>query len=222
MLDTGSSHPQMTTAILALNTKWDYYLHGTNMEQNLWKKDSAWCLRFDNISIAFLSQLYRENGIKWGVKIIKDVWDKRAQWLYSVWAGLEKVTEHDVKVKREDFLRNLQAYKNTPYKMWGKDKNGIDCSRLIFESLKPIFGDFSGEICAEDFSRSSQAIEAKDAQVGDFVLLNSENGIANHIAVITALSPDLKIIGASSSEWKVTESIMNYKNPLFHKNSYIQ
>jgi hypothetical protein len=106
--------------------------------------------------------------------------------------------------------------------MGGKDKNGIDCSRLIFESLKPIFGNFSGEICAEDFSRSSQEITAKDAQIGDFVLLKNENGIAHHIAVITAIEPTIKIIDASSIQGKVLESTMNFKKPLFYKNSYIQ
>jgi len=105
--------------------------------------------------------------------------------------------------------------------MGGKDRNGIDCSRLIFESLKPVFGDFSGEICAEDFTRANPKIEKKDAQIGDFVSLKSGNGIANHIGVITSTTPEIRIIQASQSNGKVVEGRINYQYPLFYRNSYI-
>jgi len=61
MIDWTSSHAQMTTAVLALNTNSCHYLHGTNKEHNLGTPDSGWCIRFDNVSIAFLSLLYEKN-----------------------------------------------------------------------------------------------------------------------------------------------------------------
>jgi|GEM_PF-7086393 len=106
--------------------------------------------------------------------------------------------------------------------MGGKDRDGIDCSRLIFESLKPIFGDFTGEICAEDFTRKCIKIERSDAKIGDFVALKSNNGITNHIGIITTITPEMKIIQASQSDRKVIEGEMDYQNPLFYKNPYIQ
>ena len=55
---------QMTTAILAMNMGPNIYFHGTNKEQNLGTKDSAGCIRMDNISIAFLSTFFENIGIK--------------------------------------------------------------------------------------------------------------------------------------------------------------
>ncbi len=63
MIDWDGS-AQMTTAILAMNMDQNIYFHGTNKEKNLGTKDSAGCIRMDNISIAFLSTFFENNGIR--------------------------------------------------------------------------------------------------------------------------------------------------------------
>ena len=63
MLDWDSS-AQMTTAILSMNMGKNIYFHGTNKEKNLGRKDSAGCIRMDNISIAFLSTFFETQGIR--------------------------------------------------------------------------------------------------------------------------------------------------------------
>lgn len=52
------SGAQMTTAILSMDTPGNIYFHGTNKEKNLGKKDSAGCIRMDNLSMAFLSTFF--------------------------------------------------------------------------------------------------------------------------------------------------------------------
>lgn len=64
MLDWKESHPQMTTAILPLSMPGDTYLHGTNKEAKLGKRDSGGCIRMDNVSIAFLSILLEDYWIR--------------------------------------------------------------------------------------------------------------------------------------------------------------
>jgi cell wall-associated NlpC family hydrolase len=34
---------------------------------------------------------------------------------------------------KEDFIKGVRNFCDTKYKMGGTDKDGIDCSRLIFE-----------------------------------------------------------------------------------------
>lgn len=64
MIDLEEWHAQMTTAILALDTEKNYYFHGTNKEKDLGKQESWWCIRMDNISIAFLSTVFKNYGIE--------------------------------------------------------------------------------------------------------------------------------------------------------------
>lgn len=70
-IDWDNEKALMTTAILALQTEWSYYLHGTNKENNLGNNTSHGCVRFDNVSIAFLSKVYENDSENFYVTIEK-------------------------------------------------------------------------------------------------------------------------------------------------------
>lgn len=219
MIDFDESHAQMTTAILALNTEWDYYFHGTNKEKDLGKQVSWWCIRMDNVSIAFLSTLFEKKWIT-KITIIDNIGGKEAHWLYDSWHTLSDIQTSRQTMDLQTFLNNLRSFKGTRYKMGWKDKKWIDCSRLPFESLRWIFPQFNWEICAEDFTRTCPQINKRDLQVGDFVMLKRGDK-AHHMAVITRIGPQIRIIEASSSENEVIEHNMPFDEPIYYKNIYV-
>jgi len=122
--------------------------------------------------------------------------------------------------KTETMLHTANEYLSTPYKYGGVDKNGMDCSGLIWTSFKRV--DITLPRTTKEQSNFGKAVELGKAEEGDLVFFatNSKNrSEINHVGIITRKKNNILYFIHSSIKLGVVENNLSekYYNDCFIK-----
>ncbi len=136
--------------------------------------------------------------------------------------NFDKISQNDdkkaqtVQSSRLNFINEAYKYLNTPYKYAGVDKNGIDCSGLIYrcalDSLDKAMPRSSTGIA--DFVKR---IENADIQPGDLLFFNTFGNKVSHVAIYIG---DGEFIHSASAGSK-TGVILSSLTENYWKNCYL-
>ncbi len=106
---------------------------------------------------------------------------------------------------RNVVVHSAQKYLGAPYKYGGTDRNGYDCSGLMFNVFKTV--DILLPRTSVNQFRHGKRIEWKEAQIGDLIFF-TQKGKINHVAVVTKKSKrELWVIHSTTSKGVITENI---------------
>ncbi|MDC1534631.1 C40 family peptidase [Flavobacteriaceae bacterium] len=116
-----------------------------------------------------------------------------------------------------NFLNTVNSYTGTPYRMGGTNKNGIDCSGLIYRGLQS--NGYKGErLNAQGLAQSGRLIANRESlRAGDLVCFTNTTGaskLVHHIAIY--LGNNKFLHAPSSGKFVSKESLNNpYWSPKF-------
>lgn len=98
--------------------------------------------------------------------------------------------EGDRDKKTKELLAEAYSYKSTKYKSGGTDKNGMDCSGLVFTSFKKI--GISLPRVSYEQSKVGNPVKNDEAEKGDLIFFETSGkakGI-NHVGIVTKKEAD--------------------------------
>ena len=97
------------------------------------------------------------------------------------------------------FVKKCKKYMGTPYKYGGNDKNGIDCSGLVYNNLRElnvVFPRISHQQAAV-----FKEVKVNKARKGDLIYFVTAGDRINHTGVvISKKGSDIRFIHASTSK----------------------
>lgn len=76
------------------------------------------------------------------------------------------------------------SFLGTPYRYSGLDKNGMDCSGLVYASFKEAL-DYSVPRSSEDIYEWSEKISTNELQPGDLVFFVTTGNKVSHVGIYT-------------------------------------
>ena len=111
------------------------------------------------------------------------------------------VTAAEERVSTAKELQNVaevaKSWQGTRYQYGGEDKNGVDCSHLVYAAYNSVFKSYAYRT-AEGYLHDSAFAPAKSPVVGDVIVFPAVNGASVHIGIITDVR-GTKFIGAQTS-----------------------
>lgn len=81
-----------------------------------------------------------------------------------------------------NIIKSGKSFIGTPYKFGGIDKNGMDCSGLIYSNFK----NYGITVPRNSFEQSKvfKEISKKDLQIGDLIYFNTSGTKINHTGIV--------------------------------------
>lgn len=118
------------------------------------------------------------------------------------------------------FTKELLKYKNTPFKYFGRSKEGIDCVGLYIKARNDIglkyydYKEYSvfprNNHLEEEVRKTCYQIKKHEMEEGDVILINFKGDTPQHMVLYIGNN---KVISANKVKGKVIiESIEKYKN----------
>jgi len=134
------------------------------------------------------------------------------------WDSFLRVKKSKIKVTNiNKFLNTVKSYTETPYQMGGTNRNGIDCSGLIWRGLQS--NGFNGErLNAQGLAQSGTLVANRDSlRAGDLICFTNTTGankLVHHIAIYLGNNEFLH--APSTGKFVSKESLNNsYWSPRF-------
>lgn len=97
------------------------------------------------------------------------------------------VIEHHEKkkVSKSELYKEVESWLGTPYKYGGQSKSGTDCSGLVVEVYKKVYGKKLYRSSYEIYEKNCKHIKKKDLKEGDLVFfITSKKGKRiNHVGI---------------------------------------
>ena len=112
------------------------------------------------------------------------------------------------KTKVSEVIAIANSYKGVNYKFGGKDKNGMDCSGLLFTSFKKIGVQLPRTSSA--MSTVGKKISLEDIRLGDLVFFDIERlrGRINHVGMVVSMKNNvIEFIHSSTSKGVTISSL---------------
>lgn len=121
--------------------------------------------------------------------------------------------------KASKVISIAQSYNGVNYKFGGKDKNGMDCSGLLFTSFKKIGVQLPRTSSA--MSSVGEKIDIDEIKLGDLIFFDIDRlkGKINHVGMVVSLkNNEIKFIHSSTSKGVTTSSL----NESYWKDAFVK
>lgn len=106
---------------------------------------------------------------------------------------------------RNKIAHSAEKYLGAPYKYGGTDRNGYDCSGLMFDVFQTV--NIMLPRTSVDQSRHGKRIAWNKANIGDLIFFN-QKGKINHVAVVTKKSRgEVWVVHSTTSRGVITEDL---------------
>ena len=91
------------------------------------------------------------------------------------------------------------SYLGVPYRLGGTDRNGIDCSGLLFTMYESSF--FQIPRTTSQQLEFGLPVSLDKIQIGDWVFFSNHSGMVNHVGIVSSIKKDsILFLHASTSK----------------------
>ena len=126
---------------------------------------------------------------------------------------INQVYERDPEAAPEDkkvfkIVRNARKFEGTRYKYGGTDKEGMDCSGLVYVSF--LEEGVSLPRTSRDMSLQGERLYLKDVTIGDLLFFetNKNRKVINHVGIVVEVKDDgIYFIHSSTSRGVIISSL---------------
>ena len=93
------------------------------------------------------------------------------------------VREQPYEMNQENLLQAVRFFLNIPYLWGGKNAMGMDCSGFT-QTIMALFGKHLLRNASEQVTQGEPVAELKEAQAGDLVFFDHEDGKISHVGIV--------------------------------------
>jgi len=131
----------------------------------------------------------------------------------------EVITEDSNENKLDKIIDFAKTFEGTPYRYGGTNKNGMDCSGLVFTA----FGNEDVQLprISRDMATKGIEVPKKDAIEGDLIFFTTSRrkSSINHVGIITKVKGnEIKFIHSSTSSGVIISSL----DENYWKNAFVK
>ncbi len=116
--------------------------------------------------------------------------------------------DYEIGCENKQLERCVDDWLGTPYKYGGNDKRGVDCSGLVQQVYKRVYGKGLYRNSQEIFNKNCRKISFNKLKEGDLVFFATSPS-SNRISHVGIFLYDDKFVHASSSKGVVVSSLTN-------------